>query len=998
MAKAIANGSVIIEIVGDSKKFENSLKTMNALTAVAFSSAISAATTFGTAIVNVGKEFETSQKKVSTLFGDVAVDVGNLTEKVLDLSSKTGIAANELNEALYSALSAGVDVTEDMSTSMSFLETSSKLAIAGFTTTENAVGALAKVLNAYNMEASETDRVAKVLIQTQNKGITTVDELSAVMSQVTPTAAAMNVSIEQLEAGLAVLTAQGTKTAQATTELNSLFAELGKTGTKGQKAMAEALKGTDYVGKSFSQLMKEGVQLNDVLDLMSVYAEKNNLSLIDMFSSIEAGKAALSISSATETFNDDLKAMSTSADVVSDAYDKMTDTIEMKEKQLKESVRNIGISFYEEIAEPLKEGMGEATEAINDLGRELQTSGTKQLIHEIGKETGNLIVSGAKLAKEVFPPLLTALKWILQNGKAVAAGVVTANVAFKAFFATAKVTSVMSTMNVTGFTGMAKAMVTLAAKTKIGTAAMSLFNATNPVGWIVLATAAIAALGVAFVESYRKNDKYRVALEETNEALKEQTERMDNLKESAREAYSEQYHELENASEKATEYAEKIQALADADGTYKTNKAEVIALIDQMNEALGASIYYYDEETGRINNQQGAVENLKASIASYIELRKAQAVLDANADQYAQSLKDQAANKDAVAEAQVKLNEATSRYGDKAYEAYQNMEKLTGDDQAYAFLNLQESLGLTADEMSRWNSDIKNAQANFDALAGALREDTSFIQWYEGLEEAMEKAKETGDFSEISEAIKGMNEDIQRFDASKSIEQMGELKQQADDLKNKFLAMKELHDSGNGEALGITDQDVNDARERWISAQNEYDTCASAMEERNKNMHNAQELQDQAYATSYVTTMDTASSDAMNVFEKNAAEGSRRAHDTIDSNVKGPYYADVYVRLHGSEQLNSLKSFGSASYMTSGFGGGSSFDTNASNRRALSGLSRALQAALGKNLTINLAGAGSGYGTPTVVSNQLNFFQPIQKPSQVAEALEETSKNLTKGR
>ena len=84
--------------------------------------------------------------------------------------------------------------------------------------------------------------------------------------------------------------------------------------------------------------------------------------------------------------------------------------------------------------------------------------------------------------------------------------------------------------------------------------------------------------------------------------------------------------------------------------------------------------------------------------------------------------------------------------------------------------------------------------------------------------------------------------------------------------------------------------------------------------------------------------------------------------------------------------------------MTSGFGGGSSFDTNASNRRALSGLSRALQAALGKNLTINLAGAGSGYGTPTVVSNQLNFFQPIQKPSQVAEALEETSKNLTKGR
>ena len=133
----------------------------------------------GTTAVLTGQKFETSFAKVSTMFGGVDVDVKGLKNQILDLSTATGIASDELNEGLYSALSAGVPVTEDMTEAIDFLTTSTKLAKGGFTTTEKAVDAVTTVLNGYKMETKDATKVADLLLQTQNKGKTTVDELAS---------------------------------------------------------------------------------------------------------------------------------------------------------------------------------------------------------------------------------------------------------------------------------------------------------------------------------------------------------------------------------------------------------------------------------------------------------------------------------------------------------------------------------------------------------------------------------------------------------------------------------------------------------------------------------------------------------------------------------------------------------------------------------------------------------------------------------------------------
>lgn len=415
-----ADGSVVIKILGDDKEFKASLGSLgdvatSALKGVA--TAVTAATTavagMAGAAAKVGAEFETSLAGTSTMFGDVAVDTDGLTDKILALSNASGLAASDISGSLYNALSAGIPVTEDMGEAMDYMESCTKLAAAGFTDVDTAVTATAKVMNAYGMTTDEVDKIQRIMLQTQNKSITTVNELGSTLAQVTPTAAAMGVSFENVGAALATMTAQGTPTAQATTQLNSLIAELGKNGTTAAKNLEKAAKGTKYAGKSFTQLMDEGVPLNEVLDLMGDYAEANGLAMIDMFSSIEAGKAALAMAGDnSEKYAQNLAAMGTEADLVGEAYGKVTDTLEHKISVLKEGVRNLGITVYEGMKEPLKNAADMASGWLKDITDAFNKGGLSAAVGSLGTVVAEAITKLAGLAPQMINAgagLLTSL-------------------------------------------------------------------------------------------------------------------------------------------------------------------------------------------------------------------------------------------------------------------------------------------------------------------------------------------------------------------------------------------------------------------------------------------------------------------------------------------------------------------------------------------------------------------------------------------------------------
>lgn len=284
--------------------------------------------------VKAAQEYETAMAKVSTIADAKVVPLEEMSGQILKLSNTTGIAASQIADDVYNAISAGQKTGD----AVNFVSYSTKLAKAGFAESSQTLDVLTTILNAYGMEASKVSAVSDMLVQTQNKGKVTVGELSSVMGKIIPTANANNVALEQLCAGYAIMTARGIAAAETTTYMNSMLNELSKSGTTADKTLRQT------TGQSFKELMASGKSLGEVIEILQQQAESSGKSLNDMFGSAEAGQAAVSLlSDGVDGFNAQVQGMVDSVGMTEEAFAKMENTTEAKMEKAKNSIANLSI-------------------------------------------------------------------------------------------------------------------------------------------------------------------------------------------------------------------------------------------------------------------------------------------------------------------------------------------------------------------------------------------------------------------------------------------------------------------------------------------------------------------------------------------------------------------------------------------------------------------------------------------------------------------------------
>lgn len=357
----------------------------------------------GAASAKMAMDFEDSMAKVSTIADATEVPMDEMQKAILDLSNQTGISSEEIAQNVYDSISAGQKTGD----AVNFVSNSTKLAKAGFADAGAALDVLTTIMNAYGLKASEVTNVSDMLIQTQNLGKTTVADLASSMGKVIPTANAYGVSLDELCAGYAIMTANGVATAESTTYMNGMLNELGKSGT----TVSETLK--EKTGKTFKELMDSGMSLSDVLKIISDAATENNKSFGDMWSSSEAGKAGMILlGDSAENFNGVLEQMQNSAGATNTAFEKL-DTNSTKIKKAKNELKNdaidLGTTLMEEIApiiENIAEKISQFTEWFNGL-----SESEKQMIIQIG-----LIVAA-------IGPLLIVLGTVVSSGAKIIGGI-----------------------------------------------------------------------------------------------------------------------------------------------------------------------------------------------------------------------------------------------------------------------------------------------------------------------------------------------------------------------------------------------------------------------------------------------------------------------------------------------------------------------------------------------------------------------------------------------
>ena len=122
------------------------------------------------------------------------------------------------------------------------------------------------------------------------------------------------------------MTAQGTPTTVATTQLRQLLVELSQDGS----AAADTFE--KLAGKSFTEFIAQGGNLAGALAIMEQGAADSNLRLSDMFGSVEAGNAALALTGAgAAKFAQELQAAADASGATEEAAAIMNDSLEHQE-------------------------------------------------------------------------------------------------------------------------------------------------------------------------------------------------------------------------------------------------------------------------------------------------------------------------------------------------------------------------------------------------------------------------------------------------------------------------------------------------------------------------------------------------------------------------------------------------------------------------------------------------------------------------------------------
>lgn len=290
-------------------------------------------------------QFETATKKLSTIAEGTGVSIETLRRQSLNASSKLAQDADNIAEASYNAISAGVSAEK----SVYAASQASELAISGFTTPDAALSVLTTAVNAYKKDVDEMTQISDSLIVTQNLGVLTVDQLAQSMGKGIASASAYNVDLYNLESGYISLTKNGIGVAESTTYMSSMFKELGDSGSTVSNIMQEK------TGYTFGQLMGQGATLADVLDILYQSVDGDAEAMMNLWSSAEAGKAANAIiSQGLDTFNQNLITVENSTGATASAFEKMSNSTEFAEEKMSVSARNLKIAVGTELNKAFK--------------------------------------------------------------------------------------------------------------------------------------------------------------------------------------------------------------------------------------------------------------------------------------------------------------------------------------------------------------------------------------------------------------------------------------------------------------------------------------------------------------------------------------------------------------------------------------------------------------------------------------------------------------------
>lgn len=221
-------------------------------------------------------DFEFQMAKVRAVSGASAEQVKQLEQNARDLGAVSQFTASEIGKLQeeLARLGFGVDQIINMT------DASRKLAQVSDAELGEAARTVGQVLNAFNLEATESNRIANVMAESFSKSSLNLEKFGVAMGNVGANAKAFGLSVEETTAMLGLLVDAGIDASKAGTDLRMILIESAKSG----KTLEEA----------FEEVRNSENKLTKATDLFGTRAGAAGIILAENTSKLKALRGELS--------------------------------------------------------------------------------------------------------------------------------------------------------------------------------------------------------------------------------------------------------------------------------------------------------------------------------------------------------------------------------------------------------------------------------------------------------------------------------------------------------------------------------------------------------------------------------------------------------------------------------------------------------------------------------------------------------------------------------
>jgi len=293
--------------------------------------------------IKAASNFNAAMRQTYTLAQFTAEEQKVLRSNVLALAKVYGEDPLVQARTSYQVVSAGY---RDAAEAVQMMTVAGKAAIAGAGNTQEAFEALVASMKPFGYEALQAEMVADKLFKTIERGITTLPELSSVLNQAAPMAAAIGTSLDEMLGSIATLTAT-TKatTAIATTQMSSMYSGIMRYAERAQKLNKKYGLSLEF---GVAALEKKGwVKFLEDIEAQIGQLDRDTKFIVlnKLFGRKEAVRGYLSLIPAMKTLKENINQVENSAGASQRAFEIMAASLSFTLKRLKISIKTMLISI-----------------------------------------------------------------------------------------------------------------------------------------------------------------------------------------------------------------------------------------------------------------------------------------------------------------------------------------------------------------------------------------------------------------------------------------------------------------------------------------------------------------------------------------------------------------------------------------------------------------------------------------------------------------------------